>query len=41
MVPKHLRHFIKHGIFIVPNSCLIDDYTNKKESYLNDIYNSQ
>jgi hypothetical protein len=26
MVPKHLRKHIKHGIFIVPNNELIEDY---------------
>ena len=34
LVPKHLRKFVKHGIFIVPNESIIDNYQEKKVKYL-------
>jgi hypothetical protein len=41
LVPKHLRKYIAHGIFIVPCDALLLDYASKKEAYLNTIRNTQ
>jgi hypothetical protein len=41
MVPKHLRKFIKSGIFIIPNEILIEDYHAKKADYIEKIKNSK
>ena len=30
LVPLNLRKYIKHGIFIIPTSSLIDNYLDKK-----------
>ena len=41
LVPKHLRKFVKHGIFIIPNESLIDNYQEKKKDYLEKIKNTK
>jgi hypothetical protein len=40
-VPKHLRKFVKHGIFIVPTEVLIENYKDKKDDYLERIKNTK
>lgn len=37
LVPKHLRKFIRHGIFMIPTEALIQNYQSKKEKYMSDI----
>lgn len=41
LVPKHLCKFIKHGIFLIPTHLLIDDYSDKKVTYLQEISNTK
>lgn len=41
LVPKHLRRFIKQGIFFIPSAAIIEDYPSKKAGFLQAIRNSQ
>jgi hypothetical protein len=41
MVPKHLRKYIQHGVFLIPSALLIPDYFQKKEKYLQEIANNK